>query len=40
VNNVADEGPALYVPNVQAGTDPSTYDILGRRFFVGFNLRM
>lgn len=40
VNNVADEGPQLYVPNVQAGTDPSTYDILGRRFFVGFNLRM
>jgi hypothetical protein len=27
----------LYSPNVQANTDPSTYDVLGRRFFAGFN---
>jgi iron complex outermembrane receptor protein len=40
VNNVADTQPPLYAPNVQANTDPSTYDVLGRRFFVGFNLRM
>ena len=40
VNNVADTEPELYTPNVQANTDPSTYDVLGRRFFVGFNLRM
>lgn len=40
VNNVADEQPQLYTPNIQANTDPSTYDVLGRRFFVGFNLRM
>lgn len=40
VNNVADEQPQLYSPNIQANTDPSTYDVLGRRFFVGFNLRM
>jgi len=40
VNNVTDEQPPLYTPNVQANTDPSTYDVLGRRFFVGFNLRM
>ncbi|HRK63224.1 MAG TPA: TonB-dependent receptor [Terricaulis sp.] len=40
VNNVADEEPQLYSPNIQANTDPSTYDVLGRRFFVGFNLRM
>lgn len=40
VNNVADESPPIYAPNVQANTDPSTYDVLGRRFFVGFNLRM
>ncbi len=40
VNNVFDEGPQIYSPNIQANTDPSTYDILGRRFFVGVNLRM
>jgi iron complex outermembrane recepter protein len=40
VNNVADTDPELYSPNIQANTDPSTYDVLGRRFFVGFNLRM
>ncbi|HRO04712.1 MAG TPA: TonB-dependent receptor, partial [Terricaulis sp.] len=40
VNNVSDQQPRLYTPNVQANTDPSTYDVLGRRFFVGFNLRM
>ncbi|MCR6644316.1 MAG: TonB-dependent receptor [Terricaulis sp.] len=40
VNNVADTEPELYSPNIQANTDPSTYDVLGRRFFVGFNLRM
>lgn len=39
VNNVADEQPQLYSPNIQANTDPSTYDVLGRRFFVGVNLR-
>jgi len=40
VNNVTDTQPPLYIPNIQANTDPSTYDVLGRRFFVGFNLRM
>lgn len=40
VNNVTDTQPPIYAPNVQANTDPSTYDVLGRRFFVGFNLRM
>ncbi len=40
VNNFLDQQPRLYTPNVQANTDPSTYDVLGRRFFVGFNLRM
>lgn len=39
VNNLFDEGPQLYTPNIQANTDPSTYDVLGRRFFVGLNLR-
>jgi outer membrane receptor protein involved in Fe transport len=33
VNNVFDEQPPEYAPNFQSGTDPSTYDIIGRRFF-------
>ncbi|MCW5725772.1 MAG: TonB-dependent receptor [Maricaulaceae bacterium] len=40
VNNLFDQQPRLYNPNVQANTDPSTYDVLGRRFYVGVNLRM
>jgi outer membrane receptor protein involved in Fe transport len=39
VNNLGNQKPRLYVPNVQAGTDPSLYDVLGRRFFVGVNMR-
>jgi len=40
VNNVGNQGPRLYNPNVQANTDPSTFDVLGRRYFVGFDWRM
>lgn len=40
VNNLMNQSPRLYVPDVQAGTDPSLFDILGRRYFVGFNWRM
>src|SRR5690606_7795989 len=40
VNNLANQGPRLYAPNVQANTDPSTFDVLGRRYFVGFDYRM
>jgi outer membrane receptor protein involved in Fe transport len=40
VNNLFDEDPQLYTPFVQANTDPSLYDILGRRYFVGLNWRM
>jgi outer membrane receptor protein involved in Fe transport len=40
VNNVTDKQPPAYAPNVQSGTDPSTYDVIGRRIFgqisVGF----
>lgn len=40
VNNVMDKQPPRYAPNVQSGTDPSTYDVIGRRIFgqvtVGF----
>jgi outer membrane receptor protein involved in Fe transport len=39
VNNVFDRKPELYAPNVQSGTDPSTYDVIGRRFFVTTGLR-
>ncbi|WP_292043580.1 MULTISPECIES: TonB-dependent receptor domain-containing protein [unclassified Brevundimonas] len=39
VNNVFDEQPQLYTPNVQSNTDPSTYDVLGRRYFVGLTAR-
>ncbi|HEU4779432.1 MAG TPA: TonB-dependent receptor [Steroidobacteraceae bacterium] len=40
VNNLLDQEPRLYSPNVQANTDPSTYDVLGRRYFIGVNMRM
>lgn len=40
INNVADKQPPQYAPNVQSGTDPSTYDVIGRRIYgqvtVGF----
>ncbi len=39
VNNVTDEQPPVYITGVQANTDPSTYDIMGRRFFVGARAR-
>jgi outer membrane receptor protein involved in Fe transport len=38
IDNVFDKDPVLYATNsragVQANTDPSTYDVLGRRFFL------
>ncbi len=39
VNNVANELPPVYAPNVQSGTDPSTYDVIGRRGFAQLRLR-
>ncbi len=39
VNNVADTQPRVYGPNVQSGTDPSTYDVVGRRVFGQVKLR-
>jgi len=35
VENLTDEDPELYEPQVDSGTDPSTYDVIGRRYFVG-----
>ena len=39
VNNVFDKQPQVYAPNVQSGTDPSTYDIVGRRIFGQITVR-
>lgn len=39
VNNLFDRGPELYAPNVQSGTDPSLYDIIGRRYYVQVGLK-
>ncbi|GAA0614211.1 TonB-dependent receptor [Brevundimonas kwangchunensis] len=39
VNNITDEQPQTWVPGVQANTDPSTYDILGRRFSIGLTAK-
>ncbi|MBL8271358.1 TonB-dependent receptor, partial [Steroidobacter sp.] len=40
LNNATDKQPPRYAPNVQSGTDPSTYDVIGRRIYgqitVGF----
>ncbi len=39
VSNLTDQKPRIYSPNVQANTDPSLYDVLGRRYYVGLNGR-
>ena len=39
VNNVGDQQPRTWVPGVQANTDPSTYDVLGRRYSIGLSAR-
>lgn len=39
VNNLFDELPPTYSPSVQANTDPSTYDTLGRRYTVGLTAK-
>ena len=39
VNNLTDEQPVVYSPGVQANTDPSTYDTLGRRYSIGLTAR-
>lgn len=39
VNNAFDKEAETYSPNVQSGTDPSTYDVVGRRVFGGIKLR-
>lgn len=39
VNNVADKQPPFFTSFIQANTDPSTYDVLGRRYYVGLKAR-
>lgn len=39
INNLFDLDPPQYSPNVQSGTDPSTYDVIGRRAYVQARLK-
>lgn len=39
INNLADQDPPTFTSYVQANTDPSTYDVLGRRFYMGVKAR-
>jgi outer membrane receptor protein involved in Fe transport len=39
LNNAFDVNPPQYTPNVQSGTDPSLYDVLGRRVYFQVNVR-
>ena len=41
--NIADKDPPVYTTSsgvgIQANTDPSTYDVLGRRYFVNLTAK-
>ncbi|MET0589066.1 MAG: hypothetical protein ABWZ75_11155, partial [Novosphingobium sp.] len=39
VNNLFNKLPPQYAPNVQSGTDPSLYDVVGRRAYVAVGLK-
>jgi outer membrane receptor protein involved in Fe transport len=39
VNNLGDKQPPFFTSFTQANTDPSTYDVLGRRYYIGFRAR-
>ncbi len=39
ISNVLDKKPPTYSPNVQSGTDPSTYDVVGRRLMAQLALK-
>jgi outer membrane receptor protein involved in Fe transport len=38
--NLFDLGPQIYSPSIDANTDPSTYDVIGRRYWVGLALTL
>lgn len=40
VENLTDNEPPIFPTYVQANTDPSQYDVLGRRYFVRLNYRL
>lgn len=37
--NVTDEEPPLYTASIEMNTDPSTFDVLGRRYFARLNYK-
>jgi iron complex outermembrane receptor protein len=39
VNNIADKQPPILGTPIQANTDPSTYDVLGRRWYLGLRAK-
>ena len=39
IENLTDEHPPLLPSQVQANTDPSQYDVLGRRYSLGLSFR-
>jgi outer membrane receptor protein involved in Fe transport len=39
LNNAFDKKPPQYAPNVQSGTDPSLFDVIGRRAYVSARLK-
>ena len=39
LNNAFDKQPPTYRPNVQSGTDPSVYDVIGRRWFAQVRMK-
>lgn len=40
LTNLTDVDPPLYPSYVQSNTDPSTYDVLGRRYFLALSYRL
>jgi len=34
VDNLTDQAPRLYTPDADSGTDPSVYDLIGRKYFI------
>ncbi|WP_374414783.1 TonB-dependent receptor domain-containing protein [Novosphingobium colocasiae] len=38
-NNLFNRKPELYSPNIQSGTDPSLYDVVGRRLYVSAKVK-
>jgi outer membrane receptor protein involved in Fe transport len=39
VANAFDKQPPEYAPNVQSGTDPSLYDVIGRRILAQVTMK-